>query len=315
MVGLFLPEVVMSNLIGPMSAQRHEVFAQTLQEIALKLQKELTDSSKKMVIHFYRIGAMVDDVLNDSSNYYGANAIAKLETFLNVRAATLRDYRNFARAFPDHQYVVEQQGKLTSTGQTLTVYHWIYAARLEDPLAQKSMIERAIRDGLSANEVLEVISGALDRSGGSSNAGRPVRRPTSPVAGVTKIGKLAAKFGNYMDEVADQYIFNPLDAISPDVVTNNLDSILQETGARLQDMLLAAQTAVSRLDEIKKRVSRIIAAKDTQVDPAAGVEVEREYTTPVSRTEQMTEPTGFVRNTEPPARKRGRPAKKTPTGI
>jgi len=211
--------------------------------------------------------------------------------------------------------VVKQQGKLTRTGQTLTVYHWIYAARLEDPLAQKSMIERAIRDGLSANEVLEVISGALDRSGGSSNAGRPVRRPTSPVAGVTKIGKLAAKFGNYMDEVADQYIFNPLDAISPDVVTNNLDSILQETGARLQDMLLAAQTAVSRLDEIKKRVSRIIAAKDTQVDPAAGVEVEREYTTPVSRTEQMTEPTGFVRNTEPPARKRGRPAKKTPTGI
>jgi hypothetical protein len=289
--------------VGPLSAQRQEVYEQmpeTLREIAVQMQREFTTGTRKIVHHFHRIGTLVDAVLTDASNHYGAKALEKLEIFLNVRSATLRDYRSFARAFPDINYVLEQQQKLTASGLSLSVYHWIYASRLDDPREQKAVIDKAVRDGMTANELLEFVSGIEAKQAGSSTAGRSPKPPTTPVAGVTRIGKLAQKLNNYIIDIADDYIFDPLSHLSPDVVTAALSGTLVEARDRLMAMLESSQEALKSLNKSLERVNRIVAAQPADVDNDE-VDEARAKSNPVA------EPVAKVR--------RPRAAKRTPTGT
>jgi hypothetical protein len=293
-------------MAGPLSAQRQEVYEQmpeSLREIAVQMQREFTTGTRKIVHHFHRIGTLVDSVLTDASNHYGAKALEKLEIFLNVRGATLRDYRSFARAFPDINYVVEQQNKLTASGLSLSVYHWVYAARLDDPREQKAVIEKAVREGMTANELLEYVSGVEDRTTGSSTAGRSPKPPTTPVAGVTRIGKLAQKLNNYITDVADDYIFDPLSHLSPDVVTSALSDTLVEARDKLVAMLESSQAALKSLNKSLERVNRIVATHPAEV-PDDEVDVARHKSNPVAQ-----------EAAEPKKVRRPRAAKRTPTGT
>ena len=290
----------MSNAIGPVAAHRQEILAsmaEPLKQVAVQMQNELTAGTRKAVQHFHRIGLLVDAVLSDQTNHYGAKAIEKLEAYLNIKSATLRDYREFARSFPDAAYVAEVQNRPTANGLPLSVMHWIYAARLEDTRQQKAVLEKSISEGLSANQLLEYISGEQERNAGYSNAGRNHRPPTTPVAGVTKIGKSAAKLDNYIKEVAEEHIFDPLAHLSADVVTPALSDTLQESRDRLAAVIESAQQAMTQIDTSIARVERIMVAKPEL--PSDKTDEERAQQSPV----------------EPPVetKRRGRPAKKTPT--
>jgi len=292
----------MSNAVGPIAAHRNEMLQQmtpALRDVAVQMQTELTAGTRKAVQHFHRIGILVDSVLSDQTNHYGAKAIEKLEAFLNIKSATLRDYRSFARAFPEAAYVADMQNRPTLNGLPLSVMHWVYASRLEDARQQKIVLEKAIREGLTSNQLLEYISGTQEHSGGHSNAGRNPKPPTTPVAGVTKIGKLAAKLDNYIKEVADEHIFDPLAHLSADVVTPALGDTLKESRDRLAAVIDSAQEAMRQLDTSLERVSRIVVAAQPADVPNDNIDEEREQQNPV---DVPAEP-----------KKRGRPAKKTPT--
>lgn len=294
----------MSNAVGPLAAHRQAVLEsmpKPLQEVAQHMQNELSAGTRKAVTHFHRIGILVDQVLSDQNNHYGAKAIEKLESFLNIKQAVLRNYREFARAFPDAQYITEMQNKPTANGLPLTVMHWVYAARVEDPRQQKQALERSIREGWSSNDLLDYLVGEQDRSGGqSSNAGRPAKPPTTPVAGITKIGKLASKLDNYIREVGEEHIFDPLANISADIVTESLGVTLQESRERLAAVIESANAAIKNLDKSIKRVTKIAATKPEE--PAADEVDERR---------EKQEPVAPPAASETPKR-RGRPAKKTP---
>lgn len=290
----------MSRSVSPMTAHRNELLNQmtpALREVAVQMQTELTAGTRKAVQHFHRIGLLVDSVLSDQTNHYGAKAIDKLEAFLNIKSATLRDYRAFARAFPDAAYVADMQNKLTANGLPLSVMHWIYASRLEDTREQKLVLDMAIRDGLTSTQLLEHIAGKQP-TGGGFNAGRRSKPPTTPVAGVTKIGKLAARLDNYIKEIADEHIFDPLAHLSADVVTPQLGATLQESRDRLASVIDSAQEAMRQLDTSLERVARIAQTLPADV-PNDSTDAEREQQSPVAA--------------PAPTKRRGRPAKKTPT--
>lgn len=299
----------MSNVVGPIAAHRQEVLdsmPDNLKQIAVQMHGELTQGTRKAVIHFHRIGLLVDQVLSDDTNRYGTKAMEKLESYLNIKTAMLRNYREFARAFPDQAYVTELQNRPTATGLPLSVMHWIYASRVEDPRNQKAMIEKSVREGLTSNQLLDFISGAQDQSAGqASYAGRLHRPPSTPVAGVTKIGKLASKLDNYIKEVAEEHIFDPLANLSADIVTDSLGTTLQESRDRLAAVIESAQDAVKHLDKSIKRVTRIAGKKEEPQTPNDdAVDAQRENRTPVAApTEDAA---------EQPKPRRGRPAKKTP---
>ncbi len=242
-----------------------------LQEVALDFAERLAKGAMGVIIIQYNMGATIGEVLANE-RAYGSEAAKQLGDYLGLTngETLLYNLRNFAATFKA-EFVKQQSARHMADGQHLSLSHWIALTKVDDPKDQLKWLEEVFRRSLSANALeLEI------KSGGTSTrnvrqGGRKPQVPTSAIAGLQKMFQQAQQLNRY-SEVAVKSVFDKIDDMEPDKVTDVLLERLEKTRETLHDTAEGASGAVERLDENIERVKRVLEEKEEAAKAAEAEE-------------------------------------------
>jgi hypothetical protein len=260
-------------VVLPTDKKKREMLEKMLPElrvVALALDEKVRVLQTGNVMIRYDIGAMIAGVMANEKTY-GLGAVETLAAYRNESPTTLYALKDFAKTFPNRDYVRDWTNRPMANGDFLTEKHWMVICRFARPAERERHLKKALDNNLSANDLLV----ALHAMGGSKNVrsgGRKPAAPATPLGGLQRFGSLAQSLCNYEDEYGDG-IFGAIDDMAPDAVNEVLFARLAATKQLTVRTRQAIAVAEERIDKNLSRVEEILkdkAAKSAAA-PADGV--------------------------------------------
>ena len=258
-----------TSVVNPIEKARLSVFKKmspALQEIAKTFDEKLAKGATVIVVTMYDMGARLKEVVDDEGTY-GSGAVKQLAEYHGISGGETALYAmmNFAKSF-DKDYVKTNSLRPMANGHYMTLGHWLQLMKIQDDAKREKMLEKVLRESVSANDLeKEIRAGA---SGGTKNArqgGRKPKAPTSPIMGLQKTFELANKFVRW-DDVAQKSVFDNIDEMEPDKVTDNL---LAKAKTTLEMVEKVGETAASMKEHLESNIERIEQVLETKAESAA----------------------------------------------
>lgn len=258
-----------STAISPIEKRRREIFQamnEELRKVAMAMEGRISKASVGIVTTRYDIGAMILEVTN-RENTYGTRAVEQLAEYRNESANTLYALRDFADSF-DREYVIEWTGKPMADGGFLTEKHWMAVRQLSKRSDQEKFLSRALDESLSANALALVVSASNIEKKKIGRGGRKASRPSSPLDGLQKFGKLAQTFVNYEDQQMEPAVFDAIDEMAPDAIDETLLSRLVSTLKEIEEADKCIDNAKARLVSNLERVKEVLGSRAVTAEAA-----------------------------------------------
>jgi len=261
-----------------------------------------TSSTKRAVgtvLMAYNDGLMVRDMMDPKKeSTYGTGAVAQMAAYFGETTATLYGLKNFVDKF-DKDYVQEWTDRPMPYQKHLTLSHWLAVTQLDKVADAEKLLKRAIKEGLSANQVeAEVRSGAMTRKNARSG-GRPHSRPASPMAGLQKLGSLALGLLNY-GKACTESMFSNIDELAPADVSSTLLDKLTAT----RDQIDKTET---ELGDLKEYLAKNIVRVETVLEEKEKAEAEAKEAKDAEDAEEAARATSPKMKTKPAAAANGKP--------
>lgn len=227
------------------------------QRLAVARRKELEKTGTTILQSEYRFGMKLAAVVENSSRY-GDSAIEQLASYLNETPSTLYTLINMVQTFSLDEILAEMQ-KVCDDGSLLNVSHFKELSRVSTKRERKTLLNRARRENLSAQDVRREIAASSAKSG-RRNSGRSMAAPTSPKAGIRQMAnqcRAVVKRSEALSEVMEH--LETCDDAS------EYDDVLME---RLEEAAQDAAASELAVKNFKTRLTRLIErGKRVQVGP------------------------------------------------
>lgn len=253
-----------TNNVIPVDKARLKMFKSmtpATQEIAKKYEGKMSQAATGVIVIQYGLGAEVKAVMDDEGTY-GNSAVEQLAVYLGVKggATYLYALKGFAETF-DKDYVKQKSSILLANGDPLTIGHWLHLMKLSEDKAREKMLDRIYKESMSANDLAkEIQSGS---AGGTKNARQGGRKPKTPsnlMVGLQGLFALSNKFVRF-EEVAEKAVFDVIDEIEPDRVTEAMVEKTKMTIGQMDTMIEKATEAKDRLTAGLERMEEVIEKK------------------------------------------------------
>jgi hypothetical protein len=249
------------------------------QELAQTVAKTLSQGARGVVAMHYEIGLQLK-IAGNAEAKYGTNAIEQIANYLGVPegSAMLHDLVEITKAF-EKDYVRAETEKPLSNGNYMTLMHWRMLAKIKDLNETKrdALVAKIHSESISAKDLaLHIRSGGETRH--SRQGGRTPVTPSNPMIGLQKFYTLAHSLENWQG-TAEKGIFDVLDEISPDLVTDKLVAKTEETLGELDRTIKASQAMQTRLKTNLARLKKVKpeAAKTGKATKGAKGDADEEY--------------------------------------
>ena len=125
-----------------------------------ELRTLFAEADRKDVENRYVIAVKCRD-LRDAGKY-GDGAVATAAAKLNRKPATIKNYANVAKIWPDPEKFSKLAAKKGKRGKTLSWYHFVDLTREENGNRRRSLMTKALKEGWSVAE-LEAARRSKDR--------------------------------------------------------------------------------------------------------------------------------------------------------
>lgn len=170
------PDPSPPRAVAAVRQQAYDRMTPATKAVLARVTVMITGIESEAVVKLYRLGAELDEVADDRGGLYGRDAIDDIATYCNARARKrladqLKHLRNFARAFSE-EFVRANAVRKTVNGTVLGISHWLQVASVADQARREAMVEAAIAQALSVNDLKLQLAG---------NRGRPVPAGRKPV--------------------------------------------------------------------------------------------------------------------------------------
>lgn len=215
----------------------------------------------------YQMGAFVDKLTSDDGQH-DQQSVRQVAAFLNVDESLLYSYRALVKQF-DLETVVEWSTKPMSDNTLISLSHWIALTRVKGEAEQRRLLNRVIKESLSARELHDLIrSGEVaTRRTAAAGAGRKPRTPTSLGGGLQTYFGVLQRAAN-LHPVIQESVF----ARTPDMTEEDVNPVLVTRLQALEALLQREEEAVKQdrksVQQMLARAQQLLAAKDEGV-PAA----------------------------------------------
>lgn len=232
------------------------------QEVAKEFEGKVGNAATGIIILQYSLGARVKSIVDDEGTY-GSGAVKQLAEYLSVKGGEsyLYSLMNFSDTF-EKDYVKQKSSIALANGEHLTVTHWLQLMKISEEKAREKMLDRVYRESMSANDLeKEIRAGAGGKTKNARQGGRKPKTPSNPMVGLQGIFALSNKFVRF-EEVAEKAVFDVLDEIEPDKVTDNLVEkaekaleVVEQTVEKATEMKDRLETNIERLKEIREKAA------------------------------------------------------------
>lgn len=235
-----------------------------LQRAADAIEKKLGNAARGSVLLKYDVGIIIRDVIAGEAAH-GQKAVEQLAAYNNIAPKNLYALRDWVSTF-EKDFVQEWSGKPFADGSGyMTESHWLALRQIETEKGRLRMLDRVIRDGLTANQLeIEIKSGAGGKTKNVRTGGRKPSTPTSPLAGLQKFQGLAISLTNY-SETVEQGVYEALENLEPADVT---DTHLK----RAQETLDAVTKAAEELAGDRDRLTKVVESVQAKLDEKKAAE-------------------------------------------
>lgn len=253
----------MSTTITPIDKARLAIYKKmtpATQEVAKEFEGKVGNAATGIIVLQYSLGARVKAIVDDEGTY-GSGAVKQLAEYLAVKGGEsyLYSLMNFSATF-EKDFVKQKSSVAMANGEHLTVTHWLQLMKISEEKAREKMLDRVYRESLSANDLeKEIRAGAGGKTKNARQGGRKPKTPSNPMVGLQGIFALSNKFVRF-EEVAATAVFDALDEIEPDKVTDNLVEkaekaleIVETTVEKATEMKDRLETNISRLKEVLEK--------------------------------------------------------------
>jgi len=258
-----------TSVVNPIEKARLSIYKKmspALQEVAKTFEEKLGKGATAIVVIMYDMGSRLKEVVDDEGTY-GSGAVKQLADYHGIPGGETMLYgmMNLSKAF-DKEYVKTNSLRPMANGHYMTLGHWLHLMKIQDDTKREKMLERVLRESISANDLeKEIRAGA---AGGTKNArqgGRKPKAPSSPIMGLQKTFELANKFVRW-DDVAQTAVFDNIDEMEPDKVTDNL---LAKAKTTLEMVEKVGETAESMKTHLEANIERIEKVLESKAENAA----------------------------------------------
>lgn len=267
----------MSTTITPIDKARLSIFKKmtpATQEVAKEFEGKVGNAATGIIILQYSLGARVKAIVDDEGTY-GSGAVKQLAEYLAVKGGEsyLYSLMNFSDTF-EKDYVKQKSSIAMANGEYMTVTHWLQLMKISEEKAREKMLDRVYKESMSANDLeKEIRAGAGGKTKNARQGGRKPKTPSNPMVGLQGIFALSNKFVRF-EEVAEKAVFDVLDEIEPDKVTDNLVEkaekaleIVEQTVEKANEMKDRLETNLERLKEIREKAAESAAEEYDEEAP------------------------------------------------
>jgi hypothetical protein len=253
-----------TNNVIPVDKARLKVFKAmppATQEIAKKYEGKMSQAATGLIILQYGLGTEVKAAMEDEGTY-GSSAVEQLAVYLGVKggATYLYALKNFSETF-DKDYVKQKSAITLANGDPMTIGHWLHLMKLSEDKAREKMLDRIYKESMSSNDLAkEIQAGAAGSTKNARQGGRKPKTPSNLMVGLQGLFALSNKFVRF-EEVAEKAVFDAIDEIEPDRVTDAMIEKAKLTIGQLDAMLEKAGAAKERLESGLERMEEVMVKK------------------------------------------------------
>lgn len=253
-----------TNNVIPLDKARLKMFkamTPATQEIAKKYEGKISQAATGLIVIQYGLGAEVKAVMDDEGTY-GNSAVEQLSVYLGVKggATYLYALKNFSETF-DKDYVKQKSAILLANGDAITIGHWLQLMKLSEDKAREKLLDRVYKESMSANDLAkEIQAGAAGTTKNARQGGRKPKTPSNLMVGLQGLFALSNKFVRF-EEVAEKAVFDAMDEIEPDRVTEAMVEKTETTIGQMETMIEKATEAKERLEKGLDRMKEVIEKK------------------------------------------------------
>lgn len=259
----------MSEITSPVDKARAKLFKQmtpATQAIAKEFGEDAKKAATGIVMIQYRLGTRVQAAVENEGEY-GSGAVKLLADYLGTPGGEsyLYSLMNFAKSF-EKDYVKQKCAIEMANGQHLTITHWLQLMKVEDEGAREKLLKQVFAESMSAGDLEKQIrAGAAGKTKNARQGGRKPKTPSSPLVGLQQIFALDNKLVRFFD-VAEKSVFDVLDEISPDKVTENL---VERTETALQAVTEANEKTGEMKERLEANLERLKEVREKAEEAAA----------------------------------------------
>ena len=244
------------------------------QEVALRM-LQLTAAVNDVAIKAaYNLGLLVERLTDDDQS------VPQVAAFLNVDPNKLYAYRAVVKEF-ELETVLSWSSKPMASGNLMTTAHWIALARISGTEQRNRMLNRIIKESLSARDVEQLIKTGefARRRNASAGAGRKPGVPSTLAGALQKFMLLHQTTVNF-SPVMNESVFASIDSLTPDDVSPVLVTrleVIDNLLAREVEALTNDRASVQRLlQKAKSCLAADTKDKEDAAEPAKGKKATKE---------------------------------------
>jgi len=260
-----------TTAVAPIDKKRLAIFkdmTEATQEVARDFEGKLSKGATGLVMIQYDVGSRLADIIADEGTY-GAGAVKQLSLYLGIPGGetTLYNLRNFAQEF-DKEFVRQWTSKSMAGGGHLAMAHWFQIMKLKSKEKQEKLLNRTLKESWSANDLeKEVRAGSGGKTKNVRGGGRKPQTPTSPMAGLQKAFSVAQQL-NRLEPVLLESVFDKIDSLEPDKVTDTLLEKLETTRDQVAETQETSGEMLTHLEKNIKRVTKILEKQKAAAEEA-----------------------------------------------
>lgn len=285
--------------------ERAELYASmppALKKVADEFDKKRTGIIQTNIMARHAMGSRVVGILAEDgkeNSRYGEQAVEKLAAYMDMPTNDLYNLRTFAQAYTADD-ITALMSRVTPGGSPLSYTHLLELSRLKAG-PRKQLTAAAINEGLSAKELQRRIETVAPepvaepastkktkvtepegpKTRATETRGRPLTRPSSPLAGVQQVINQAVELTKRC-KIWDEVVFGHFADLSPDEVNDTVAVKLAEAVDAVTNMKLQIDAAVPKLESDLRRVRRMLNANKAPGTAAAKPAAAKPVTKPVA---------------------------------
>lgn len=235
-------------------------------ELATKLDTMIGDQARGNIMTWWLMGSRLAGA-HASESEYGSGYIRQLAEYLNPPggATTLYALINFSKAF-GRDFVKDNSSKLMSDGRPLELQHWLVLTQVDKADDRVKLLERVLKDCLSARELDREIAAGAARVRNIRHGGRKPQTPTSAVAGLQTLYQISNKLGN-LESVVESSIFKKIKEMSDSQVSENLLTRLVQAKDSLNKAKTVTEHMLDKVGVAEKRVRSLLKHEAGEASP------------------------------------------------
>ena len=229
-------------------SQSYALLNADARDLLVRLQSKIEAGVKAMLNQRYAIGELLVKAEEDPEKY-GDNVVSSFEIILGIPSGTLHRSLRVVQTFNKKEFA-DITSRRTASGNVLTFEHLYFLTRAIEA-DRPRLIRTALEEDWSSRELASEISVTTgSQSVTRLNAGRPLKTPTSPLAGMQSARKAVTKVLRGADTWVE-FGFKAMQNTPPDKVKEKTVEVAQETYDAIVD-------AEYRIKEMKSEARKTL---------------------------------------------------------